>query len=163
LDLMTGSVGIPTTTPIPVFGDSAYGNDELPILYYRMDVKYDPSTGAPGTGNNIVYAKYGGTTASSASFYLAANEYLATKTGTSAAWANSQVSRLVTTAASHIGGSAPTYPAPGSTYLDDLVAQQVGGNYVPRGAYVLISAGPDRIYGRDPKGNVDDIIVAGGN
>jgi hypothetical protein len=144
-ELMDTDCGLVATADAPVLADVAYGTDALPILYYRMDVKYNAEV--PVATNVPVAAKGSGTP--SGSFYLASNDYLATRTKGSKAFLNSSIGNL--SAASN------------AMNLQNLVFQTVGGHPVPRGSFVLISAGADRTYGADPKGNVDDIIVAGGN
>jgi type II secretory pathway pseudopilin PulG len=145
-ELMTSDCGLDPANDAPVLGDIAYGQDELPILYYRMDVKYDPQI----TTNVPVATQWAAN--ATGSFYLASNDYLTkshASTG-SKAFANSSIANL------SVSKNVPAN-------LQNLLFQTVGSGSVPRGSFVLISAGADRTYGADPKGNVDDIIVAGGN
>lgn len=126
----------------PTFVDSAFGTDALPILYYRASKKYNPEivplpkivSDAQGT-NGV--------------FYSLANTYVGTGGGGSQTYqtAKASITRL------------------NESILDakNMLSQSVAGNNIPRGGFVLISAGADRYFGPDPKGNVDDIIVSGGN
>lgn len=54
-------------------------------------------------------------------------------------------------------GSKYTQPAASDALYQKLLGNNVGGTWSPKGGYVLISAGPDHLYG-----TADDIIVSGG-
>ena len=127
---------------VPTFVDSAYGNDALPILYYRAARKYDPTVAG---GMQPV-----STDASTpAAFYSDANKYVADQ-----AALPTRVKPLSTCGLSNLNTPANLQP---------LLFQTVNNNPVAKGGFVLISASTDRYYGADPKGNIDDIIVSGGN
>ncbi len=177
-ELITTTCGLDPTKDVPVFADTAYGIEAMPILYYRMDVKYDPSVGNRTVLDN--YQVVNPPAQGLASFYLGANDYLAGQMLSATASSTCQASNIGNF---RVGGAGqlpgtmtpppPTYPAPGSTYLEELVSQTttIGGTtfYSVRGSFVLISAGNDRIYGRNFKTGVpngvapDDVVIVGGN
>lgn len=145
---LSPSVGIltpPANNPalVPTFVDNAYGNESLPILYYRAARKYDPSVNN-GAGNMVPVSQNSG---NFSAFYTASNDWLVSQVP-----ATSGLSKFTA------NGTTNT-----ANLSNELFNKDAGGNYVAKGAYLLISAGQDRIYGADPKNNVDDIIIAGGN
>ena len=156
-DLMTTGCGLAPLADAPVFCDSAYGGDALPILYYRMDVKYDASIVPvmPKTATQF--------TAGSppASFYCASNDYIANQGGGSAgskAFQSSSINHLQSTASA--SGNIPDGPTvlQNMTFQTSSTISSVRAPYVPHLSVVRrpASSGPDL------KGNVDDIIVSGG-
>jgi prepilin-type N-terminal cleavage/methylation domain-containing protein len=137
---LSTSMNVSAFLEMPAFVDSAYGNDALPILYYRAARKYDPTVSAMATvldnsGSGV------------AAFYYDANKYVADR-------AAGKPGVLGTCGLSNLDNT---------TNLQALLFQTVSGKPVAKGAFVLISASTDRYYGADPKGNIDDIIVSGGN
>lgn len=130
---------------VPAFIDSAYKTQALPFLYFRQDAK-------PTSQNKTTVSlarNYASSTNRAAFYYNAHKDFESV--------------------------SATDYPQLKSSGLDKFnadddgsadhikiftksVSQTVSGFDVPRGEYVLISAGADRQYGTS-----DDIIVSGGN
>ena len=125
---------------LPSFVDSAFGSDARPILYYRQDYKWDFENANTGTGVAAV-ANTRFASQTSADKFTTAQACFYTNTNT-----------LVD----------PTVPAT-QALLDPIVGVATGSKigataiYKPKGDIVLVSPGPDRVYG-----TADDIIVAGG-
>ena len=123
-----GGAALPIALPVVV--DNAFSADPLPILYYRMDI--------PPVAGQAVFVSLDATARNC--FYVAANSAL----------------RNVVPSSS--------LPSSGTDIFNNVLAlqaeltQAIGGVATPRGKFVLVSAGPDRVYGTS-----DDIIVAGGN
>jgi len=165
----TGPTGVnlqmtPTTAPvagappkiIPSFVDGAFGNLAMPILYYRRVYKWDrenaSATGAPVSlgGTPFAYAtsaaKSAAGGAGQACFYASTNTMI-----------DPGKTLGVPT------GQTITVNGVSTVDLDVITGNPTGGTfnataeYQPKGEFVLVSPGPDRIYGTS-----DDIIVAGG-
>jgi type II secretory pathway pseudopilin PulG len=121
---------------LPCFVDAAFGSDSKPILYYRQAYKYDPEM-TPASVASAPFAGLGNIThddptdGTHACYYSNANTLIA---------------------------SDSTIPTTTSTpKLDTFVTNNINGQMVPKGGFVLISAGIDRVYGTS-----DDIVVTGG-
>ena len=163
---------IPTAWTFPVLLDRF--NDALPILYYRRTPGVDgTATIDPTTG---IWTQPGGTTAATAaicasnpasstnisSYYLAENTAY---TSANALTASSGLSFDETTGSFSDSAAGPIDFATATSNASSTSANA-------RGGYVLISAGPDRIYGRVKANGAanftgskpsDDIVIVGGH
>ncbi|MGN6369332.1 MAG: type II secretion system protein [Phycisphaerae bacterium] len=174
----------PKKSDIPVLIDSSYGADALPILYYRAARKYDPSVqdskgrfmSAVGDSGNAGSAPF-------AAFYGASNDYVfsqqskmaGTTFGNAGALKASDAAQNSSANGTDINGGNGPYAQALVNDLFSLSGTGTNKSATPKGSFVLVSAGPDRIYGprstlptTDSRYDVnsttaDDIIVAGGN
>jgi len=168
---------VPKGVDVPVIIDSAYSTDALPILYYRAARKYDPNVAnTAGQGMNTVGDTAVGGAAPFAAFYGASNDWIFDQQNqTNPVPPNpsstfNNCGKLTADDAKQVPMANGTDSSGAHTQaLRNLLFNQVptstGTNYVAKGGFVLISAGPDRYFGPNPnKGNaVDDIVIAGGN
>ena len=119
---------------LPSFVDGAFGADAKPILYYRQEYTWDPENAAAPGG--VVGTKF-----------AAALTYDKPATGQATFYASTNT--LIDS----------TVPSTALT-LQTMVASPnnvVPPTYTPKGGFLLVSPGPDRLYGTS-----DDIIMAGG-
>lgn len=173
-----------TPTTLPTLFDKF--SNGLPILYYRRNPGEPGVTGQPVGWSNQTPLASGG-----CAFYMACNQaYTTPPAGTNSQY-NIQCSNLTSVSqaqasmnsATNAGGAGSTTATTG--YLWALASDVVNKTLVPPtaatgsggvpywnytgnpvlGDYVLISAGPDRLYGNNivnGTGTSDDIVVAGG-
>ena len=169
----------PNQTPASNYLPTLYDTfpDGLPILYYRK------LPGLPGTTGVPVQPAAGYTNPGSGAFYLNSNEAYfdnSQLTALSGAIYNEQNGTLFkfatnTVALAYEVADPSSIPAPSTATLSNSGPPNTVGTPV-RGGFVLISAGPDRIYGPPVSTETstigqltgasaalnDDIIVAGG-
>ncbi len=183
----------PKATDVPVVIDNAYGGDALPILYYRAARKYDPSIQDSKNRfmNAVGDSGATGGTAPFAAFYGATNDWIFAQQGKTFAspiptpsgtfqncgsLSASDVTQSTTAAGTDVNAIASS---PKTVALQQTLFNQYGSgtniSLTAKGGFVLVSAGPDRIFGPRstlPKTDArysatsttaDDIVVAGGN
>ncbi len=144
---MPADMGMTSLDKFPMIVDTY--SDPLPILYYRKTAGVDNATGSSQA--SVTLAAPSGS--SVAPYYLNSNA-------------------AITTNLSLRSPSGVLYPQ--SLQLSDLdkmlsvpvgaaQSSSVGQVELPKGRFVLISAGYDRTYAPAADGTTDNIIVAGGN
>jgi len=138
----------PNLRTLPCFVDTNW-KSPLPILYFRAARKFDSSI----PNLQPIRANYAGGN-QYASFYADANYYF-TQAGNVGGFKDLDVQNM--------NDFLDYSTAANQKHLNKDLLDTVGGVLVPKGGFVLIAAGPDRLYGVDNSGNSDDIVVAGGN
>ena len=179
---ITQAGATPTTLPT-LFDKFSSG---LPILYYRRN------SGEPGsTGQPVGWSENNPLVSGGCAYYMACNQQYITPTGGASGQYNIECSNLTSVSQAQATFNSATNPGGAGSatatngYLwamaGDVVNQKLmpptaatGSNSVSYwnytgnpvlGDYVLISAGPDRLYGSNTSnstGASDDIVVAGG-
>lgn len=135
---------------VPCFVDASF-NNPMPILYFRAKRKYDTSV------PNMVTVRPNLSVAATAGFYSDANYYF-TQAGNVQPAGINPAFRGVDAAG---GGDMISYINDANGGLTNDLFDSVGGNPVAKGAYVLVSPGPDGKY-NFVNNKSDNIVQAGG-
>jgi prepilin-type N-terminal cleavage/methylation domain-containing protein len=132
-------------------------NDALPILYYRRTPGVD---GAATSAGGVITAQPAGSTAGTAAIAVSGPS-----TGKVASYFVDENNSYTAGTVTLTSPSGIAYKQTGALTANILAADAdtvspsgAANNATARGGYILISAGPDRIYGTS-----DDIVIVGGH